>query len=95
MKGVRYKPWPGRTREPLPLGPRGWKETGPIFFLFFGECFLEALKGQGPQYQGNTAVRPVSGCLRPAPEDKENRAFFPFFFDECFLEALKGQGPQY
>lgn len=46
----------------------------------------------------------MSGCLGPAPEDKENRAFFPFFFSfplslllllfwfgECFLEVLKGK----
>ena len=42
----------------------------------------------------------MSGCLRPAPEDKENHACFFlllllllfFWFGECFLEHLKGQG---
>ena len=65
------------------------------FFLFFlfGECFLEALGGQGLQCQGGRVAEPVSGCLGPAPGDGEGRTFFPSFLASAVWRPWRDGDP--
>ena len=73
--GGCLRPAPEDKEYPVffPAGPEGMclrpaPEDGgnhvffPFFFSLFGESFLEALKGQGPQCYGGRVEGPVSGC---------------------------------